>query len=307
MTVLGESPSVAAIAGLVAPVANAESTSRSRGETTGGLPPPDPPLWGPARSRRRRRSTRPPRAARGRRARPRRRGVRSSTTGARCRSHPPRAVPPPNRSRRRAPAACGRLRAHGRARRRRRARCPATSGRPRRVHRLRRVRPITDAWPLRASSRPARRTSSASATSTRSCAPAGAPSKAPLGAMVTEHAEPARRVHGGGAVGRAELVVEPEHVVLDRPGGEVQRRADLGVGQPCADEPQDLALARDEAHLLGLRRLGLAGTAGGELADRAEQGARRPVLRDHAARARLAGGAHRDEVPARGQQRGVRH
>ena len=151
---------------------------------------------------------------------------------------------------------------------------------------------------------PARRTSSASATSTRSAHRRCAAKV--LDATVGEHAEAARGVDGRGAVGRAELLVEPEHVVLDRPGGEVQRRADLGVGQPGADEPQDLALARGEAHRRPARAAAARSAPPAASARTArEQRAGGPVLGDHAARAGRAGRAQRDEVPARGQQRGV--
>ena len=113
-------------------------------------------------------------------------------------------------------------------------------------------------------------------------------------------------MHGGGPVGRAELVVEPEHVVLDRARGEEERGADLGVGEPVADEPQDLALARREAHVAGGGGLGLAGAAAGELVHGAQQLAGGRVLGDRAAGAGGAGDAHRHVVPPRGEQRGRR-
>ena len=89
------------------------------------------------------------------------------------------------------------------------------------------------------------------------------------------------------------------------PGARNSEGADLGVGQPGSDEPQDLALAGDEAHLARRRRVRLAGAAGRQLAHRRQQRARRAVLGDHALRARGPGRAHRHEIPARGEQRGA--
>ena len=110
---------------------------------------------------------------------------------------------------------------------------------------------------------------------------------------------------GGGAVGRAELVVEPEHVVLDRARGEEQRGADLGVGQPGADEPQDLALARREADVRRRgRRAARSAPPQASSCTAREQLAGGRVLGDHAAGAGGTGGAQRHVVPARGEQRG---